>query len=693
MVDLEKKLLSIVDSVLGPNGRMVRGTAGDSRGHRYNSKQHEYAKAVARGFCRYDNEEKAAAVNLLQAATGTGKTLGYLVPAFAYAALTGHRVLVSTYTKALQQQILGNDAPMAQKWVEDETGVSVRFARRVGRSNYLSLSACREKAVELVSNDAKTEVADFILRVITWLEHKPEDILPTLEDYLAASGDDAALLDGLDTTSLCLSADSPPDEADAYELTMQSSHLADVLIINHALLLIDTSRWTKVLNPEREASILICDEADRLSDAAESVLSADVSIHRFTQLAKDIASAYGLSGITDCVENLHEAVMDIDAGANKVEQLPEHVIQRVNGVISTLGPHVAQFANMLQSPQNELSEPSKASLSNFIDSYNDLVRVQNAGATKGNCSIVSWSPVRRYPSLRVGSPEPARIIARLLARRNWDETDDSGAVMPARSYLKAAIFTSATLATPGRSLPMAFDAFAETVGIVRHCKNGSNRPIHNVTADLFRIFDAPSDFGEMFFVLPAPDAPLPTGDVSEDEDSGTRSNPLWIEYAASMIRKAAASGGKTLVLTLSHADTQALGQLLKDINGLIVARPGDSMSALKRMYLSLDRAVMIAPGGWEGIDLPGEVQNLVITRIPFGSISGFRLSLLEAVMRHRGYSDDKIQSIKFAQLNAEARRRFVQGLGRGIRQRSDRVEVWIADPRFPLSRIFFLCAG
>lgn len=57
-------------------------------------------------------------------------------------------------------------------------------------------------------------------------------------------------------------------------------------------------------------------------------------------------------------------------------------------------------------------------------------------------------------------------------------------------------------------------------------------------------------------------------------------------------------------------------------------------------------------------------------------------------MRHRGYSDDKIQSIKFAQLNAEARRRFVQGLGRGIRQRSDRVEVWIADPRFPYPESF-----
>ncbi|MBC7198297.1 MAG: ATP-dependent DNA helicase [Pseudomonas balearica] len=688
MDDIEKKLLHVVDSVLGPNGKMVRGSGSDSRTYRYNSKQHEYAKTVARGFCRYDDKDKAAAVNMLQAATGTGKTLGYLVPAFAYSALTGQRVLVSTYTKALQQQIMSNDAPKAQKWVAEELGVTVSFARRVGRGNYLSLSACRKRVDELTRNGADDEVIDFVNGMIAWLENELEGSLPTIEDYVAAIGDDNALPAGLDTKGFCLSADSPDEEIEAYEKAMGESHRADVLIVNHALVLIDASRWAQVLNPEREASILICDEADRLSNAAESVLSADVSMHRFTQLAKDVAEAYNLAGVTDCVDNLYEAVMSIDSGASKVAQLPEHITQRVSGVLAALAPHAVQFAKILQSPQCELSLPSRATLADFINSYNDLARVQSANSTKGSSSIISWSPVRRFPSLRVGNPEPARVISRLLARRDWDETDESGTVMPPRSYLKAALFTSATLATPGRSLPMAFDAFADTVGVVRHCKKGMNRPIHNVTADLFRIFDAPSDFGEMFFVLPAPNTPMPTGEVAEDEDYATDSNPQWLDYTASMIREAAASGGKTLVLTLSHADTQALGRRLEGLEGLIVAQQGDSMSTLKRMYLGQDRAVLISPGAWEGLDLPGEVQNLVITRIPFGSLTGFRLSLLEAVMRHRGYSEDKIQSIKFAQLNAEARRRLVQGLGRGIRQRSDRVEVWIADPRFPYPESF-----
>lgn len=691
MSELEKKLLQVVDNVLGPNGKMVRGKSGDNakRTFRYNSKQHEYAKVVARGFCRYDPVEKAAAVNMLQGATGTGKTLGYLVPAFAYSALTGERVMVSTFTKALQQQIMKNDAPRAQAWVQDELGVSVSFARRVGRSNYLSLEACKRQEKILTDANA-TDAVEFVIGLIEWLESDPQE-LPTLDDYLAELSEGARLPSGLDGKLLCLSPDSSHIEAESYGLAMEASHAADVLIVNHALVMLDAQLWTALLNPERQASILICDEADRLTDAAESVLGADVSMHQFNRLAQEVAEAYSLPDISESVGNLYNAVMAVDPGQVNIATLPSDVEKRIAGVLSALKQHADKFAAILKSSQGELdkdAEKKKSLIAHFCDSYNNLDAVQKAGGTKGNTSIISWSPVRHFPSLRVGHPDPARIITRLLAKADWWDESDVNRVMPPRSYLKAALFTSATLATPGRSLPTAFDAFANTVGVIRHCKAGMKSPIHNTTADLYRVFDAPSDFGEMFFVLPAPDAPLPTGKVSEDQDYVTESNPEWLAYTAAMIREAASSGGKTLVLTLSHADTQKLGQSLEGIPGLIVAKPGDSMSTLKQQYIEQENALMISPGAWEGLDLPGDVQNLVITRMPFGSLNGFRLSLKEALLRHQGYSEDKIEGIKFAELNAEARRRFVQGLGRGIRQRDDRVEVWIADPRFPYPESF-----
>lgn len=689
MSDLEKKLLQVVDSVLGPNGKMVRGKCEQGkRTFRYNSKQHEYAKVVARGFCRYSPAERAAAVNMLQAATGTGKTLGYLVPAFAYSAITGERVIVSTYTKALQQQILKTDAPRAQAWVQDELGVSVSFARRVGRANYLSLQACQYQEA-LLADAGAADAADFVSGVIAWLQTDAQQQLPTLDDYLAQLGDGASLPGGLDGKLLCLSGESSSVENEAYALAMQETHDVDVLIVNHALAMMDAMLWTALLNPGRPASVLICDEADRLTDAAESVLGADVSMHQFSRLTEEVAEAFSLPGITDHVSNLYRAVMAVDPGQAKMATVPQEVEQRIAGVLSALKPHVKNLASILASPQSELGDSAdkKALIANFCDSYNSLDTVQKAARSQGNTSIISWSPVRHYPSLRVGQPEPARILTRLLAKADWWDDDDDR-LLPERSYLRAALFTSATLATPGRTLPAAFDAFAHTVGVIRHCKAGMNTPIHNVTADLYRVFDAPADFGEMFFVLPAPDAPLPTGEVSEDQDYVSVSNPEWLAYTGAMIREAANSGGKTLVLTLSHADTKSLGLILADLPGLIVAKPGDSMSTLKQRYIETENATMISPGAWEGLDLPGDVQNLVITRLPFGSLNGFRLSLKEAVLRHRGYSEDKITAIKFAELSAEARRRLVQGFGRGIRQRDDRVEVWIADSRFPYPESF-----
>ncbi|MBP3062042.1 ATP-dependent DNA helicase DinG [Ectopseudomonas chengduensis] len=680
MSDLEKKLLKVVDDILGPDGKLVWSR----EAYHYNPKQHAYAQTVVRGFCRYREADNAAAVNLLQAATGTGKSLGYLVPAFAYSALTGERVLVSTFTRALQQQIIQNDAPKARDWIRQVTGTVVTFARRVGRQNYLSESACREYLDRLTeSQESAPDAIEFVSKMLAWIEQKTQS-LPTLEDYLFEVGEDGSVLPaGIERASLCLNASAPAEELESYSQGLTETFNADVLIVNHALMMLDVSRWASIIDGgERKATILICDEADRLADAAESVLSAEVSVHRLSKLTSEIADAYALPGLQQSVSSLYNAVMEIDAGESKLAVLPVEVTQRINGVLKALRPHVEHFCEMLESSQAELDAKPKAVLAEFCDSYNDLARVAKADQQDGNLSIISWSPVRHYPSLRVGRPEPARIITRLLAPRDWDEGEVEG-VAPPRSYLRAALFTSATLATPGRTLPMAFDAFAQTIGVIRHCQAGMNYPIHNVTADLYRVFDAPEGFGHMSFVLPEPSAPLPTNVAREDDDTAMRSNPEWLDYAASMIRAAASSGGRTLVLTLSHGDSSELERRLNGLVGLIVARKGDSMGEIKQQYLRTERAVLISPNAWEGIDLPGNVQSLVITRIPFGSLSGFRLSLMEVNLRHRGFSDAGIDKIKFDSLNAQARQRFSQGLGRGIRRRDDRVRVWIADGRFP----------
>lgn len=684
---LQKELLTVVENILGPDGIMVCSNPQ----YRYNAQQLAYSKQVVYGLCRYRTVDKAAAVNMLQASTGTGKSLGYLIPAFAYAALTGERVMVSTFTRALQHQLLEKDAPNASAWVNESLGRKVSFARRVGRQNYLSLTACMELRERLEDEDQPNQEAlDFISLLIDWMGGLGQRT-PIIDDYLhEIGGDEAVFLPaGIERSALAINGLSPAEEVELYEADVARTYAVDVVIVNHALVMLDASRWAKILDgQDRKTKVLICDEADRLTSAAESVLSADVSLHRLVQLTDAISSSLALPGISDGVKALAEHATKTDSHNQTMTAMSVEMIAELKSTVCSLRPYAEQFSKQLASSQALLNESGKQLLAAFCDSYNDLVAVAAASETKDNLSIISWSPVRHFPSLRIGSPDPARIITRLLAPVKWDPDGDE--ILPPRSYLNAALFTSATLAIAGRSLPAAFDKFATSVGVIRHCRAGTDLPIHNVTADLFRMFDAPYGFGQMRFVLADSKAPLPSNAGSVDGELVTTA-PEWLDYCASMIRSACSMPArvpKVLVLTTSYADTEALAERLSDLDGLIAAKHGDQLSSLKAKYVAAERAVLIGPNCWEGLDLPGMVSNLVITRLPYGSFDGPGMVIREASLRQRGYSEDKIAKIKFSILSEDARQRFTQGLGRGIRRHDDDVRVWVADPRFPLPEEF-----
>ncbi len=720
MID-ESKLLKTVETILGPDGIMVN-MPGDFR---FNPQQLAYALQVARGFCRFREQDQAAAVNMAQASTGTGKTLGYLVPAFVYCALTGDRAMVSTFTRALQQQILNKDAVFAQEAVAQVLGVRVSFARRVGRQNYLSRTACESLLCAMIDDEQSGKKADrqapmaFMENLNRWLS--VTDIAsPTLDDYLLGECvEDSTIPAEIDRASLCLNAMSPAFELEAYQLDVEKTYQADVVIVNHALLMINASRFASILDckNERPASILVCDEADRLNDAAESVMSSDVSVHRFASMAEAVSLAFDLPQVAAPVDDLLAKTQSVESFGRLVMPLTDSVRSSAARALDVVKPVAVDLSKKIVSgllPAGDIRTDLAAS---FCDAVKALDGVCKADSEPGpEIGIVSWSPIRRYPSLRAGRPNPASILRRLIDPRDWDsnkehQEDQVNDLLPPRSYFKGVFFTSATLAVDGLSLPTAFDHFSRDVGIIRHFRSGNPEPwvkfpeltVHNVTSDLFRIYDAPAGFGEMTFVLPAPDAPAVTlKESNSDEDTSAPINPEWIDYCSAMIRAAAVAAAKkkgpnderggVLALTLSYADAKALGERLANIEDLIVAKPGDSAGTLKSLYFDACKSkrspVMLAPNLWEGVDLPGMVYDLVITRLPYGSLDGFSLSIQEASLRSRGFSEDKIAAIKFALLSNQARQKFAQGLGRGIRSVNDSVRVWIADARFPYPETF-----
>lgn len=682
MQDLESTLIADVDLVFKEGGLFQL-----HHGSTYNQNQHDYARQAVKGFCRYREEDGSAGINLLQAATGLGKTMAYMVPACLYSMHTGSRAIVSTYTKHLQHQILMKDALVAIDLVERVTGKKPVIMRRVGRQNYLSRIGCADFLAQLESQDNQSSTALLFMRELSqWIAEQPSGAL-LLDDFINAADSDSLMMPAsIDRKLITINAQSPQEEIEQYKADVARTFRADVLITNHALTVLNAYRWATILDGDRKSDILICDEADRLQDAAQSMMTSDIPLHTFSGLCSAFSEAFGDPEIGSSAKNLEVLVKSIQDQGQDVALMPPLVKVEMKKTLSSLLPAARKSAKRLSQDTLQATEDERLLMADFIDAVADLQEIAAAADDKSNTCLVSWSPVRAYPSLRIGKPKPARILGRLYSPRNWEgDTDDLSAP---RSYLRSCLFTSATLGTPGKALPMAFDHVSNELGIIRHCREGSPYPIHHACVDLYRVYE-PKHFGEMRFVLADPSVESPTIKVHDfDGDTNTQTSESWLNYCATMIREAAKSKQRVLVLALSFSDAYALAERIKDITGLICHRRGQPLSSYLAEYKKNASAILITPSGWEGIDLPGMVNHLVVTRIPYSPPDGYQSKIEEIFMRQSGYSADKIERSLYGLSIEQTKRKLSQGFGRGIRKFDDKVTVWIADPRMPFPKGF-----
>lgn len=683
MNDLEQKLLADVDAILGPGGLITRLESDLG----YRAQQHQYARRAASGFARFDVANGKTAINMLQAATGTGKTMGYLVPLMLYAAYgkgTVSRVAISTFTRALQKQILSKDAQVAARLVAEHTGTQLSIGLRMGISNFASPSAAARlrDALDRQPGGHFDEAIEFLDDLIDWVGAVDRDgkrkhsglISDFVEEHELGR-----LPFGVTADAVALDHTSPDDEKVAYQALVKASKEVDVLVVNHALLVTNAMRWSALLDDadKRPIAALVCDEADQLATAAESVTGAGLSLHRLMAVCSSLGDEKAVavsSQLLEFARNLKasDAMQAIDDRSD--------LAARMRAALQILRPIGAACADALQYGAAESAERPKQAT--FLDALQQIEAIAEAIADLESSAIISWSPVREYPSLRVGRPYPGRVLSRLW---NLRRDPENLSLPPQRGYCDAVLMTSATLETPGRDLPRAFDDFAASVGVVRHLSKGGSESVHNVTTDLFARFE-PGSFGAMQFVLADPSSPLPSL-RNEDEDSWDTS-PEWLDYAANMVRAAHEAGHRTLVLALSWKDVAEIGRRLHGMDGLIVHQRGQAIQEVRDQYVATPNAVLLTPSAWEGVDLPGMVQQLVITRIPYAPADNALDAHRTIHYEYLGYSSDKVQAILHGERESATRRKMAQGLGRGIRRHDDSVTIWIADPRFPLPENF-----
>jgi Rad3-related DNA helicase len=208
------------------------------------------------------------------------------------------------------------------------------------------------------------------------------------------------------------------------------------------------------------------------------------------------------------------------------------------------------------------------------------------------------------------------------------------------------VFVSATLEPVGK--------FAASVGV--------HQPRH-IRVDVAR-------FGKMTIMLADRKTPVPfVGGIPD---------PDFFDYAADMVRN---TSGRTLVLCASYDD---VGRIAERVPGTIEHRRGDALTPLVERFRS-QGGRLVTPAAWEGLDLPGLIDDIVVIRLPFSPRSELRESILEEILVARGHDPDAAKRILQRDARAAALRKLAQGIGRGIRKADDEVRLWIADPRFPLS--------
>jgi len=194
----------------------------------------------------------------------------------------------------------------------------------------------------------------------------------------------------------------------------------------------------------------------------------------------------------------------------------------------------------------------------------------------------------------------------------------------------------------------------------------------------------PRRFGMLGFNLSPPTAPKPS---PQDEAIALHGrNPDWYAWAEAVCLRVAALGQRTLILSVNAADTAELAGRMRarGIGTLIEHLPGERLSENLAAFRARPDAILIAPDLWEGIDLPGLVKHLVITRLPLRGRDGVRMRLHAERLAALGLSPADVEVAMFERLAAQARRRVACGIGRAVRSSRDEAQVWIADPRFPL---------
>ncbi|AGB24856.1 DNA helicase, Rad3 [Mycobacterium sp. JS623] len=616
-------------------GKAVAALGGSER-----SGQIEMAEAVARAF---DTGEHLA----VQAGTGTGKSLAYLVPAIARALEAEEPVVVSTATIALQRQLVDRDLPRLADSLADALPRRPEFALLKGRGNYLCLNKIHNGSAaepedrpqeKLFEPMAASALGRDVQRLIAW----SSDTDTGDRDELTPGVPDRSWSQVSVSARECIGVARCPFGTDCFaERARDKAGHADVVVTNHALLAIDAMTDAAVL-PEHH--LLVVDEAHELVDRVTGVATGELSAtslgvaHRRVSRLIDPELAERLEATTAILSSaIHDAtpgridVLD-DEMATYLTALRD-AAAKARSAIDTApsDPQTASARAEAVTALTDISDTATRILSSFVPALADRTDVvwldheDNRGSIRAVLRVAPLS------------------VAGLLRARLFEHT--------------TSVLTSATLTIGGN-----FEAMASAWGLAG--EDGAK----------WRDLDVGSPFehAKSGILYVAAHLPPPGRD-------GTGSAEQLDEIQALIT----AAGGRTLGLFSSMRAAKAAAEIMRDrLDTPVLCQGEDTTSALVQRFADDPETSLFGTLSlWQGVDVPGPSLSLVlIDRIPFPRPDDPLLTARQRAVAARGGNGFMAVAASHAALL------LAQGAGRLLRRIDDRGVVAVLDSRMATAR-------
>ena len=579
---------------------------------------------------------------LVQAGTGTGKSLGYLVPALARVGESDQPIVVATATLALQAQIVNRDIPRLLQALEPRPESQAQVALLKGRNNYLCLHKLEggypedEPDALFDMPSSTSRVGEEVVRLREWADRTETGD----RDELKPGVSDRAWAQVSVSAAECLGRRCPLVEECFSEMARSRAAEADIVITNHALLAINAFEGMKVL-PEHETVII--DEAHELVDRVTGAVSGSLTVAMVRRAARSVKKH----------SKADSGALEMAAGTLETafEGLAEGLLKGLDGRLLTAISAVNDAARTALSDTKPDGQDVDAGLQMARSRVSEVHDMSSRILEASGEQDVLWIS-------RQGGWENGRYVA----ASDTDPATLNIAPLTVGLQLRDGLFADRTVILTSATLTVgdSFDVAAGALGL-----QGEGAP-RWTSIDV----GSPFDYRKQGIMYVAGDLKPPGFGVHEGQ----------LERLRELCE---ASEGGALGLFSSKRAAERAAEYMREHSDLNILLQGESsLKALVEEFSEdVDSCLFGTMSLWQGVDVPGDSCRLVVMdRIPFPRPDDpIAQARTEAVNRHRGNG--------FMAVSAHhAAIRMAQGAGRLIRSVSDRGVVAVLDSRVATKR-------